>query len=61
MNNKQNKNQLEVERDTNDEGAVRERKSMDLSKKGFLKASLPIIALGAVVLFATLKNHGFLF
>ncbi|CAK8583412.1 hypothetical protein ACMYUM_27360 (plasmid) [Priestia megaterium] len=60
MGNKKGKRELGIKTNLNEDNSFKNHKSVDLSKSGFLKASLPIIALGAVVLFATLKNHGFL-
>ncbi|WP_176585864.1 hypothetical protein [Priestia megaterium] len=61
MTNEQNKNKLEIKRISNKNDSFEERKSINLSRKGFLKASIPVIALAVVALFATLKNHGCLF
>jgi len=61
MSNQQNKNKLEKKGVSNEKNYLKDGKSIDLSKRGFLKASIPVMALAVVVLFATLKNHGYLF
>lgn len=60
MNKQQNKNKLEIEKIWRENNSFKGIKPIDLSKKGFLKASIPVMTLAAVVLFATLKNHGYL-
>lgn len=55
------KGKREVGMKTNLDNSFKNRKSVDLSKSGLLKALTPIMILGVIVLIATLKNHGFFF
>ncbi|OZT11084.1 hypothetical protein CHN50_18500 [Priestia aryabhattai] len=61
MGNKIEKRELEVKMNLNEDNSFKNRKSVDLSKLGLLKALTPIMILGVIVLIATLKNDGFFF
>ncbi|MED4268684.1 hypothetical protein [Priestia megaterium] len=47
--------------DLNMANSLESHKSMELSKIRFLKALIPVIILGVIVLIAILKNDGVLF
>lgn len=61
MSNKKENRELGMKTNLNEDNSFKNRKSVDLSKSGLLKALTPIMILGVIVLIATLKNHGFLF
>ncbi|MBY0029758.1 hypothetical protein ACQKJG_23475 [Priestia megaterium] len=61
MDNKKGKREVGMKMNLNEDNSFKNRKSVDLSKSGLLKALTPIMILGVIILIATLKNHGFLF